>query len=38
VNPDAFTHGTSQQRVRWFKVGFEKGEIAACDTFAVQGL
>ncbi len=34
VVPDAFTHGTSQQRVRWFKAGFEQGHIAACDTFA----
>jgi uncharacterized protein len=33
VVPDAFTHGTSQQRVRWFKTGFERGDVGACDTF-----
>jgi predicted metalloprotease len=31
--PDSFTHGTSAQRSRWFKRGYETGEIAACDTF-----
>ncbi len=34
VVPDAFTHGTSQQRVRWFTTGFQRGDVAACDTFA----
>jgi predicted metalloprotease len=34
VVPDAFTHGTSRQRVRWFTTGFERGDVAACDTFA----
>ena len=33
VVPDAFTHGTAEQRVRWFKVGFEGGNAFACDTF-----
>jgi len=33
VVPDAFTHGTSQQRVRWFKTGFEGGDVNGCDTF-----
>jgi predicted metalloprotease len=33
VMPDAFTHGSSEQRVRWFKRGFERGEMEACDTF-----
>src|SRR5262249_27512771 len=32
VVPDSFTHGTSEQRVRWFKRGMEKGDIDACDT------
>lgn len=35
VVPDAFTHGTAQQRVRWFTQGFRSGRIDACDTFAV---
>ena len=33
VNPDAFTHGSSEQRVRWFRQGFESGRIEDCDTF-----
>lgn len=33
VHPESFTHGTSEQRVHWFKVGFENGDIARCDTF-----
>jgi hypothetical protein len=33
VVPDAFTHGSSEQRVRWFKTGLESGEISQCDTF-----
>ncbi len=31
--PDSFTHGTSEQRVRWFKRGYDEGKINACDTF-----
>ena len=34
VTPDSFTHGTSAQRVRWFKQGLESGSIDSCDTFA----
>jgi predicted metalloprotease len=34
VTPDAFTHGTSEQRMRWFRRGFESGDPNACDTFA----
>ena len=34
VVPDSFTHGTSAQRVKWFKRGFESGDISACDTFS----
>lgn len=34
VVPDSFTHGTSAQRVKWFRIGFETGDIAACDTFS----
>ena len=33
VVPDAFTHGSSAQRVRWFRRGLEQGDPAACDTF-----
>jgi uncharacterized protein len=36
VNPHTFTHGTSEQRVRWFETGFERGA-GACDTFSVDG-
>ncbi len=38
VVPDAFTHGSSEQRVRWFKRGLESGEIAQCDTFNTNSL
>jgi uncharacterized protein len=31
--PESFTHGTSAQRMRWFKVGFEGGTVDGCDTF-----
>ncbi len=34
VVPDSFTHGTSAQRVRWFRRGFEAGKIDDCDTFS----
>jgi predicted metalloprotease len=33
VVPDAFTHGTSEQRVRWFRLGFETGDFSQGDTF-----
>ncbi|HEB95629.1 MAG TPA: flagellar biosynthesis protein FlgM [Sedimenticola thiotaurini] len=33
VAPDSFTHGSSEQRVRWFRRGFESGDLEACDTF-----
>jgi len=33
VVPDSFTHGTSAQRMRWFKAGFDSGDPARCDTF-----
>jgi uncharacterized protein len=33
VVPDAFTHGSSAQRVKWFRRGLESGQVKACDTF-----
>ena len=33
VRPDAFTHGSSQQRMAWFKRGFESGDLRQCNTF-----
>ena len=38
VVPESFTHGTSAQRVSWFKRGVESGQIDACDTFTAQTL
>ncbi|WP_299416492.1 neutral zinc metallopeptidase [Acaryochloris sp. IP29b_bin.148] len=38
VTPDSFTHGSSAQRVRWFKVGFQQGSLKDCDTFAARNL
>jgi hypothetical protein len=33
VVPESFTHGSSAQRVRWFKHGFDSGKLQQCDTF-----
>jgi predicted metalloprotease len=33
VVPDAFTHGSAEQRMRWFTTGFQSGSVDACDTF-----
>ena len=38
VVPDSFTHGTSEQRLRWFKKGFETGDIRQGDTFSTRTL
>jgi predicted metalloprotease len=34
VNPESFTHGSSKERVEWFRRGFQTGQVGACDTFA----
>ena len=34
--PDSFTHGTSAQRARWFKLGFDTGDLARGDTFGTS--
>jgi len=38
VMPDSFTHGSSEQRVRWFNTGFKNGTIEGCNTFAAAKL
>jgi predicted metalloprotease len=38
VVPDSFTHGTSAQRVRWFRAGFDGGDMNRCDTFKARDL
>jgi uncharacterized protein len=38
IVPDAFTHGTAAQRVRWFSTGFKSGEMGQCDTFNTRDL
>ncbi len=38
VTPDAFTHGSSAQRVKWFKIGLRSGELNSCDTFSAKSL
>jgi predicted metalloprotease len=38
VVPDSFTHGTSAQRMRWFKQGLDSGDMDRCDTFSAASL
>jgi predicted metalloprotease len=38
VNPDAWTHGSAEQRMRWFTTGRDQGTLRACDTFAAKRL
>ena len=36
--PDSFTHGTSEQRMEWFRTGQQSGKIESCDTFGSGSL
>lgn len=38
VVPDAFTHGSSRQRMEWFQRGFKSGQLGQCDTFEAAGI
>ncbi|MBP6629511.1 MAG: neutral zinc metallopeptidase [Kofleriaceae bacterium] len=38
VDAETWTHGSSEQRVRWFTTGFQSGQLAVCDTFAARSL
>ena len=38
VMPDSFTHGSSEQRMRWLGTGFKTGSVEACDTFKAADL
>jgi len=38
VHPESWTHGSSEQRVRWLRRGLESGRIDACDTFGTDRL
>lgn len=38
VRPHTFTHGTAEQRQRWFRTGYESGQVTSCDTFGTDRL
>ncbi len=38
VMPDSFTHGSSEQRARWFRTGLASGDVQSCNTFDAASL
>lgn len=38
VNQESFTHGSSEQRIKWFRIGLQTGSVEACDTFNTRNL
>jgi predicted metalloprotease len=38
IDPESWTHGSSEQRLRWFMTGYRRASIDACDTFATNRL
>ncbi|TDD21649.1 hypothetical protein E1218_20460 [Kribbella turkmenica] len=38
VNPESFSHGTAEQRMKWFRTGMDSGDMTACDTWSANSL
>ncbi|WBQ01820.1 KPN_02809 family neutral zinc metallopeptidase [Kribbella sp. CA-293567] len=38
VNPESFSHGTAEQRMKWFKIGMDSGDMTTCDTWSASSL